>query len=283
MIFDTKKNKQIGLLFQKILIHTMMDIKKTGSIIALLASLIPIYKGIVFIVDQRNEVAILKAENANLKIRYDDLHERFLRLYNSVVANVTDGSVSLEKLRPFLTPKEVWQVSAATGKPPQFPVALDSMFYPSGWMGDGESGNKYIGYQAHPERINGQQTTVIEINCRRGPKGFAGLYWQYPDGNWGQKPGRNLTGARSITFLARGGRDSQIVELKSGGISGQYQDSYQLSLGKVVLNRQWKKYRIDLSKADLSNVIGAFALIVAASDNGNRDVTTTYIANLQVE
>ncbi|MEI7695763.1 MAG: AAA family ATPase [Chlorobium sp.] len=163
----------------------------------------------------------------------------------------------------------------------QFPSALDTMFYPSGWMGDGELGQKYIRYQTYPEIINGEKIRAIEIVFRRGPKGFAGLYWQYPDGNWGQKPGRDLSGAQAITFLAKGGQGGEVVEFKSGGISGQYQDSYEAALGKVVLSRQWKKYKIDLSKCNLSNVIGALALIGAASDNGNKD-TTTYLANIQI-
>lgn len=259
-----------------------MNVKKIASILGLLLALLSIYQGIVQVIDQRNEITRLKGEVNNLKMLYDDLRDKNGRLFSLVTKNAIDGSVTIEKLSPFLTPVEISQVSVEMKKVQRFPFSLGTFFSPSGWMGDGTLGNKYIKYQITPAQIDSQQSVAIKISYQPGPKGFAGIYWQFPDGNWGQQKGRNLAGAHAITFIAKGENGGEIVEFKSGGMSGRYPDSYQVSLGNVTLKREWSRYRIDLSNADLSNVIGAFAWIVAADENGNRNVTT-YIANLQVE
>jgi hypothetical protein len=87
---------------------------------------------------------------------------------------------------------------------------------------------------------------------------------------------------RAISFLAKGESGGEVVEFKSGGISGRYRDSYEVSLGKVILKDEWTKYTINLSSSDLSSVIGAFAWVIASSDNERSEVTT-YLANVQVE
>jgi len=165
----------------------------------------------------------------------------------------------------------------------QLPFALDSRFSASGWFADGEAPN-HVTYKRVPEDVNGQQKIVTIISYHPGPQGFAGIYWQYPANNWGQYPGLNLSGAHAITFFAKGEHGGEIVEFKSGGISGKrYKDSYQaVSTGPVILNQQWTPYKINLSGSNLSNVIGAFVWVVSAKDNGNRNVTT-FITDVQVE
>jgi hypothetical protein len=214
----------------------------------------------------------------------DDLKSKNERLFALVVSFVKDGAVALDILKPFITEVEASEISkkVAESANEQFPFALDTKFYPSGWMGDGEEGEKYVSIQRRPGSINDVNTTVIQISYKKGPKGWAGIYWQFPGGNWGNKPGRNLIGAKSIKFFARGETGREIVEFKSGGISGQNKDSYEVSLGKIVLNQEWTQYSIDLSKSDLSSVIGAFAYVVSIGDNEGGQVTA-YIAELTIE
>jgi hypothetical protein len=246
--------------------------------------LVALAVGIAGLVDMRNEVASLRTELASSKAQYNELKAKNERIFSLLVALVKDGALTLETLKPFVTPSEASEISAKAAKSQkeQLPFALDSKFYPSGWMGDGEFGQEFIQLRRRPATIEGQETTAISIIYRKGPKGWAGIYWQYPDGNWGDKPGRNLLGARAITFLAKGARGGEIVEFKSGGIRGQYRDSYEVSLDKVVLKKDWTRYSIDLSKSDLSSVIGAFAWTITASDNESGNITT-YLANLRVE
>lgn len=122
---------------------------------------------------------------------------------------------------------------------------------------------------------------VLRFEYRRGSKGWAGIYWQYPDGNWGDKPGKSLVGARSITFLAKGDKGNEIVEFKAGGISGrQYADSFEVSLGHTPLSKEWTAYRIDLDGKNLASVIGGFAWSAALTDNERQLVF--YITDLKV-
>ncbi len=168
------------------------------------------------------------------------------------------------------------------------PFELESQYYPSGWMGDGagETGPKYLTATHEQATINGQATTAIRIEYHRGPKGWAGIYWQYPENNWGDTEGFDLSGAKKISFDAKGERGGEIVEFLSGGIKDKTnKDQFKKSLGKKPLTAAWTHYSIDLSsfnKEELHRVIGAFAWVgVGGFDKDNRLVT--YIANLRVE
>jgi hypothetical protein len=88
--------------------------------------------------------------------------------------------------------------------------------------------------------------------------GWAGIYWLYPEGNWGEYPGYNLIDADSLTFWAKGNSGGENVEFKVGGI---YEDMIQndssvidssdlLSTGIITLQPYWKRYTIDFEKKD---------------------------------
>jgi len=179
------------------------------------------------------------------------------------------------------TSGKVSQTSAATqeSRPLFNSIVLDSRFFPSGWIGDGKHGTKYLSLEPKNTDINGESRIALRIVYSAGPEGWAGVYWQYPDGNWGGQPGLSFVGAREITFLARGVNGSEVVEFKSGGIRGQYSDSFEVSLGKVALTKEWKNYRIDLQGKDLSSVIGAFAWVAPAARGGD---LSFWLADMQV-
>jgi len=107
-----------------------------------------------------------------------------------------------------------------------------------------------------------------------GPCGWAGVYWQEPPGNWGQKPesrtgGYDLTPYGMLRFSARAERDAT-VEFKVGGIEGLYGDSLQPARFHVErLTNNWQQFEIDLTKADLSKVIGGFAWVAKKELNPN--------------
>jgi len=261
-----------------------MQARNIWTIVVSVGVVLALGVSIAQLVDMRNESAELRSELTAMKLQNDDLKAKNERLFTLVVSLVKDGAVALEILKPFITEVEASEISkeVAEFQKEQLPFALDTKFYPSGWMGDGEYGEKYVSYKRRPGSINNNSTTVIQISYRKGPKNWAGIYWQFPDGNWGKQPGRNLIGAKKITFFAKGEKGGEIVEFKSGGIRGQYKDSYVVSLGKIVLNQKWSQYSIDLAKSDLSSVIGAFAWVVSATDNEGGEVIT-YIAELTIE
>lgn len=156
------------------------------------------------------------------------------------------------------------------------PFDMSSYFFPSGWMGDGASKTaKYLdvntAYRAKA-RSGDTDGLCIRISYKRGPKNWAGVYWQYPDGNWGKWPGRTITGAHRITFWAAGEHGDEVAEFKSGGISDPdqqlpYHDSYEASLGRIRLTAEWTLHAISLEHQNLSNVIGAFACSISGDAN----------------
>jgi hypothetical protein len=149
-------------------------------------------------------------------------------------------------------------------------VDVSAAFSPSGWMGDFED----ITFDDSWVNNTHSGDTCIQITYSvkdTNDKGWAGIYWQFPEKNWGDVPeGRNLTGAKNLTFWARGMKGGEKAEFKVGGITGQYYpDSIQIpvSTGIVVLSKNWTKYVIDLSDEDLSHVVGGFCWVTSASQN----------------
>lgn len=140
-------------------------------------------------------------------------------------------------------------------------IVPDNHFIPSGWMGDWESIDMYECERVNPH--SGELAIRVTYEAT-GTLGWAGVYWQEPENNWGALPeGYDLTGATSLTFWARGKTGGEVVEFKVGGIWGKYPDSLQpaLSAGPIVLSDRWQPYSIDLRGYDLSHSIGGFAWV----------------------
>ena len=176
---------------------------------------------------------------------------------NSSVSVTTDGAVQ--------------QVKPADSVPTDT-IDIAAKFYPSGWMGDGEQGEKYIRYLGASKENPYSGTTCIKIQYIPGTVRWGGFYWQNKPDNWGDKQGENYTANNytAIKFYARGEKGGEVVEFKAGGIDAagkKYKDSFESSLGKVTLEKDWKEYKIKLAGMDLSNVIGGFCWVVAAADN----------------
>lgn len=159
----------------------------------------------------------------------------------------------------------------------QAPFDVSSHFYPTGWMGDAEYGANHVEFQQNHRtntRVNDEDSSCIRICYKAGPKGWAGIYWQYPENNWGDFSGTNIVNARRITFWARGSADGgELVEFLAGNIRAPgklYSDSFMSTSGQISLTRQWNRWEIDLEGKDLSCVLGAFAIIfpVQSNDNG---------------
>jgi hypothetical protein len=145
----------------------------------------------------------------------------------------------------------------------------DNHFIPSGWMGD--YGDVRFDDHWLP---NGAKTgkTVIRISYSAEAKqgaGWAGMYWQNPANNWGNRPGGfNLNGARKLVFKARGEKGGEVVEeFKVGGIAGDYADSGTAASGPITLAKEWKEFTIDLDGQELSSITGGFCWTVNRDHN----------------
>jgi hypothetical protein len=135
-------------------------------------------------------------------------------------------------------------------------------YHPSGRIGDADD----ISVVPLGERGDFAGGAALRIDYRpqrASERGWAGLYFQYPDGNWGQFPGRNLSGATGLTFWACADHEIR-AEFFVGGIRDPHlphADSLpKVSTGSVSVTPAWRRYELDLGGQDLSSVIGGFGL-----------------------
>lgn len=159
-----------------------------------------------------------------------------------------------------------------------------SQFVPSGWMGDGEFGDRYINFNDAWKESPHSSPFCVKIAYKPSVRGWAGIFWQNEPDNWGDIAGKNLSksGFKKITFWTKGETGKEIVEFKAGGITGQkYKDSFTATTGKVVLKKVWTKYTLDLTNKNLSSVVGGFCWV--ASRIGNPNGLTFYLDDVQFE
>lgn len=154
-------------------------------------------------------------------------------------------------------------------KNPTFsPQNLIDLFYPDGWMGD--SGDIILDNNCTNNPFSGNSCIKI-IYSGKGSSGenWAGIYWLYPNNNWGDNPeGRDLTGATSLSFMARGEKGNEKAEFKVGGVAGKYKDSLQPTESILItLTSEWQEFIISLNGKDLSNVFGGFCWVTNTIQN----------------
>jgi hypothetical protein len=157
----------------------------------------------------------------------------------------------------------VWSVFGETPAL-KAPFCIHGYFYPSGFMGDTQ---QIVVTDPWKGDCHSGPTCIKVTYKPGGAKGWAGVYWQYPTGNWGDNPGRKIEGAKRVVFWVRGQNGGETVDFKAGGISGKYRDSFERPTSTKALTATWERFEIDLSGADTSSVIGAFNWSTAASAN----------------
>ncbi|MFC1522629.1 hypothetical protein ACFL6Y_09490 [Elusimicrobiota bacterium] len=142
-------------------------------------------------------------------------------------------------------------------------------YLPTGWMGDWGDLNYEDG---HSYGVHSGTTCIrVEYGARMTQgHGWAGIYWQYPQNNWGsyKNGGRNLAKARKLVFWAKGEKGKEVIsEFIVGGISGEYPDTDRASIGPVKLTNKWSRYEIKLKRKNLKRISGGFAWAINVSDN----------------
>jgi hypothetical protein len=168
-----------------------------------------------------------------------------------------------------------------------FPVYTDARspdnhYVPAGYMGD-YSDVKIEGACFDSPHSG---TTCIKVTyssmASNGAR-WAGVYWQSPANNWGDKKGGfDLTGAKKLVFWVRGAKGGErIEEFKLGGLTGLYPDSDIAGIGPVMLTQEWKQYEIDLSGKDLSYISGGFCF--ATNLDVNPEGATFYLDDIKYE
>jgi hypothetical protein len=147
-------------------------------------------------------------------------------------------------------------------------AAKENHCYPSGWMGDYGDLRVNVKDVTNPHSLPSNIKISYTAKGKNGA-GWAGVYWQQPANNWGTaNAGYNLTGAKRLTFWARGGKGNEVInEFKVGGIQGEYADTDVAGIGPVKLTTAWKQYTIDLTGKDLSRIAGGFCWAASADEN----------------
>jgi hypothetical protein len=151
--------------------------------------------------------------------------------------------------------------SAAHGV--QFPFIIyedkgstNNHYVPSGWMGNAG------GIQAEDGCTNRPHCGATCLRfAYTAPAQWGGVVWQDPINDWGDVPGGwNLTGARKLSFWARGDQGGEIVSFKFGilGPDKKYSDSASGESTDLKLTRDWQVYTIDLTGKDLTRVKTGF-------------------------
>lgn len=160
-------------------------------------------------------------------------------------------------------------------------------YAPSGWMGDFGDLKMNAGW-VREDKKDSKENTCIQIKYsaeRKQGAGWAGIYWQNPANNWGDKKGGfDLTKYTKLTFWARGEKGGETVEkFFMGGITGQTEegDSDEAAVTKIKLTPEWKQYTVDLKGLDLSHIIGGFGFAVSADSNPSG--LTMYIDEIRYE
>jgi hypothetical protein len=161
---------------------------------------------------------------------------------------------------------------------------VSDRFFPSGWMGDIDDISLNVQSINNPH--SGPECIEILYSAAKSKgAGWAGVYWQYPENNWGNMPGWKdiFTGAKRLTFWSRGMNGGEVAEFKMGGITGNYPDSVRpaISTGAITLSKEWKQYTIDLTGKDLSHVIGGFCWVTNTMSNPRG--CTIYLDDIKYE
>jgi hypothetical protein len=140
------------------------------------------------------------------------------------------------------------------------PGRSDPAYVPTGWMGN------TAGLKLDPESTVQPHAgkTCLQVSYEPGT-GWAGVVWQSPPSDWGDKPGGwDLTGAKRLTFWARGETGDEKASFEFGllGDGKKFRDSAKGKLGGLELTGEWKQYAIELGEQDLSRIKTGFAFVI---------------------
>jgi hypothetical protein len=152
-----------------------------------------------------------------------------------------------------------------------------SPWTPSGWMGT------HVALTMDAECTDSPHTgdTCLMFTYDE-PGMWVGVAWQHPANDWGDDPGGfDLTGARKLSFWARGAEGGERIDFGVGllGSDKEYPDTAKAKRTGVKLKREWKRYTIDLDGKDLSRIKTPFVWTLG----GRGRPVTFYLDDIRFE
>ena len=144
--------------------------------------------------------------------------------------------------------------------PSVLPFAVDDWYGPSGYMGDGETPGAIVDSM---KCASPRPTTWIghchHYSWTPGTKKWAGVYWQFPDGNWGDLPGLPIPkGATKVSFEAWGDKGTEKIDFMVGMKSV---DGFTITDAQVPLTATPQRYELDLGGTTYDKVVGGFGWV----------------------
>jgi hypothetical protein len=173
--------------------------------------------------------------------------------------------------------------AAPKGSPARLPLIVYSAdmqtapYAPSGYMGD--NANIAIDDKCTDNPHTGATCMKCEF---KATSGWGGVVWQSPANDWGSQPGGfDLTGAKKLTFWARGDTGDESVSFSLGliGKDKKYHDTAKGKLADQKLTKDWTQYTIDLTGQDLTDIKTGFCWVVGAKGQP----TKFYLADIKFE
>ena len=190
------------------------------------------------------------------------------------------------------TPAPAASNPTAPGEPAAGAEDVDKMgFIPSGFMGDGENGKTFVNVDPRSKDQAHRGSFCQKWTYKPGSKGWAAVAWQFPENNWGDKPGKNLSqkNFKKVTFWARGLPDKDghqpSVQFKAGGNSDPtkpHQASFEVDGDFESLPATWKQFTLKLPDAkEQTEVLSAFTWVAKQTDNSNG--ATFYLSEIRYQ
>lgn len=173
--------------------------------------------------------------------------------------------------------------------PQTLPFTVSDYFAPSGYMGDGATTPTALVVQTTDCKQPRPSTAAgdcYRVTYTPAAQRWAGMYWQYPENNWGTSPGKLVeTGASRVTFYAAGAIGGEVLQFLAGGENDArlpYHDEFK-AMTTITLTPVLTQYQIDIAgRTYESGVLGAFAWTFAAPE-GSRTPLELYLDTIRWE
>ncbi len=133
-------------------------------------------------------------------------------------------------------------------------------WFASGYMGD--TGAIVMNGGCTEQPRSGK--TCMKVTFSKND-GWGGVFWQDPPNDWGDgQGGFDLTGAKKLTFWARGKNGGEMVKFGFGGI-GKDKRFFDTAGGEVqlTLGKDWKQFTLDLAGKDLTRIKSGFMWVAS--------------------
>ena len=156
-------------------------------------------------------------------------------------------------------------------------ASFDANFIPSGYMGN--AGAIKMDGNCTDNPHSGKNCIKVDYTAADN---WGGVVWQSPANDWGDAPGGwDLTGAKKLTFWARGAKGGETVGFLVGiiGSDKKFHDTTLAKLDAVSLTTSWTQYTIDLTDKDLSRIKTGFGWTLA----GSGSPVTFYLDDIRYE